>query len=138
MTSDDTFNGRPLPYFPAALFNQRHIAELAVGDSLCLLARHAAIDQVRDLFIEVLADRLGEFVALALTREKLFEPIHNRLLFASQRFDRINGGRAMSRNKARKQGCNCEQSSHRTQNRSVPGLDIEKKAAQQHSSCYRT
>lgn len=42
----------------------------------CLLPRHAAIDEVGDLFLEVLVDRLGKLVITTAPGEQLSEPAH--------------------------------------------------------------
>ena len=53
----DRFERGPLPDFPAALFDQSHIAVLAASNSFCIFTRHAAVHQVGSFFVEVFANR---------------------------------------------------------------------------------
>jgi hypothetical protein len=52
----DTFNRRPLPNLPAALFDPRNISKFATSGLFGLFPRHAAVHQIGDLFVKVLAD----------------------------------------------------------------------------------
>ena len=69
-----------MPDFPAALFGQRHIAELTERSPLRFFPRDAAIHQVGDLLFERFVYRLGEFAVLPIAKDNLFEAFHHRVL----------------------------------------------------------
>ena len=55
--AEDGFESRPLPCFPAALFDQGHVSELAPRNAPCLLVRQPCFHQLIDLLLKVFAER---------------------------------------------------------------------------------
>jgi hypothetical protein len=68
------FEPLPLPHLAAPLPEKRHVAEIATGGSLGLLARQALVHEFVDPLVEVLLDGDGDVVVPAISEEEATEP----------------------------------------------------------------
>src|SRR2546429_2056537 len=70
-------DGWPSPDLVAVLFNQSYVSKLATSSRCGFLPRHAARNQLLDLFLQVFPNLFREFAIELSPRDQLLRPVHD-------------------------------------------------------------